>query len=1133
MLVRRVQHLVRLGLMAIATTALSIAPVAEGADAKRQTIDLSGRGWRLWLDSDAPWENDKLHLDVPRLPDLPVHPPTNGWDTLQSAGVAVSVPSTVEEHYWHETRDYRGVSWWSRTFELPEGATRRLRRVVLQFDSVRLRAEVFVNRTLVGYDAVGNTPFEIDVTSYVKPGVNELAVRVTDPSGNFTWVDYDAHRWGDQTIPASHGFGGITGPVRLQLLAPVYIKDIYVRNKPTITDVDVTFTTRNTIDADAITPAKIQIIDAAGVDIVAQHFIRMEQWRPGEWSHTFTLSAPQAKPWSLDKPKLYTCRVTLGDYDVAEARFGFRWFDLVGVGEDARLRLNNERIVLRSAISWGFWPRNGIAPTRELARREILAAKRLGLNMLNYHRCISHPVALDLADELGLLVYEEPGGYTARSGDDRCHAFAREKLLRMVRRDRNHPAVIIYNMINEEQTPPTDRHRRDMQDAHRLDPARLITYTSGWAKAGVDDPVKLHMRPNDDTLYMRGWFDYHHATSPGVYPDRYYNGPSDYWLHTDNRGEIVFWGEEGAIAAPPPFEKILAEIIRGADGWDGPAYEQRYEVLAEYLELKGMDAAFPSLDRLCRSMGDVAYEYQGRLIENARIGNVADGYVINGWDDQPLENHSGIVDGWRHFKGNPQIIAHYNQPLYLAVKLRTRVAALPATLTADVHVVNEVNRSGPHELHVELETADGERRTLLREDVTLTGGETFGELLKAGIVVDIKERARRCKVIATLTERATDKGDGVVVARGRDDAYLVDWRSMKLPTGGARLGSAGPAARFLSSEKSLDLPALSEANAPTSANPAYILVEGAPFDRVPVPASAFSHGKSRPGLTGEYHRGQRFDEQLLKRVDEMIDFTFASDGPSPAVGRENFCVRWTGALTVPTDGPYHLATNSDDGVRVWLDGKLVIDAWSYHPTQLDTSEPLSLVAGRPYPLRIEYFQGGGDGGIQLLWTTPTQRAAGEGLARDLLARVRDHGATALVLGATDEWATLLADAGAIRYTGRLTHGRWWLGGSYFSRAHPILEDLPAPGGLNWEYQELIHYDARRYGLLMEGEQAVIGCLTGHEVPVATALGIVELGRGRLVFSTLDLRALDTDRSAAAVVRKLVCNLVRFAGVRPD
>ncbi len=81
--------------------------------------------------------------------------------------------------------------------------------------------------------------------------------------------------------------------------------------------------------------------------------------------------------------------------DQAHQTFGFRWFAPEGFGTNAVFRLNGKRIVLRTAISWGFWPYSGIFPSPELATKQIETAKALGLNMLNFHRCIGQPEVLD------------------------------------------------------------------------------------------------------------------------------------------------------------------------------------------------------------------------------------------------------------------------------------------------------------------------------------------------------------------------------------------------------------------------------------------------------------------------------------------------------------------------------------------------------------------------------------------------------------------------------------------------------------------------------------------------------------------------------------------------------------------
>ncbi len=84
-------------------------------------------------------------------------------------------------------------------------------------------------------------------------------------------------------------------------------------------------------------------------------------------------------------------------------------------------------------------------------------------------------------------------------------------------------------------------------------------------------------------------------------------------------------------------------------------------------------------------MGNVAYYYQGRIIENVRISNTIDGYAVNGWESMKLENHSGIVDNYRNLKGDPELIARYNQPLFVAVKLNRKVVSVGDTTTIDLY----------------------------------------------------------------------------------------------------------------------------------------------------------------------------------------------------------------------------------------------------------------------------------------------------------------------------------------------------------------------------------------------------------------------------------------------------------------
>jgi hypothetical protein len=87
------------------------------------------------------------------------------------------------------------------------------------------------------------------------------------------------------------------------------------------------------------------------------------------------------------------------------------------------------------------------------------------------------------------------------------------------------------------------------------------------------------------------------------------------------------------------------------------------------------------------------------------------------------------------------------------------------------------------------------------------------------------------------------------------------------------------------------------------------------------------------------------------------------------VGQGNFAARWTGRLDPPATGEYRLTTVSDDGVRLWLDGKLVIENWGDHAPAEDHAT-VELTAGRPVSLKLEYYQGGGGATARLKWTRP-------------------------------------------------------------------------------------------------------------------------------------------------------------------
>jgi len=787
------------------------------AQTGRSEMQLSGEGWNLWLDHAAVWANDDAHLPPVDISKLPVNPPTSGWKALHDGSASdkiVEVPGTVEEHYWGEIGgvipdtggDYIGVSWWSKKFNV--GPDLKGKRIRLHFESVNLRAEVFVNGKLVGYDVVGNTPFEVDATDAIIFGEeNILDVRITDPVGNFSWDDNILMRWGENLVPAVHGFGGITGPVTMIASDQVHVTDIYVQNQTDPKKVKVFVTLENNTDSVMQGNLELALHEYGNSSAVVWESMLLGGVSPST-TNTFEFEAnvPEAKLWELagyqgegeENTALYEALATFSNEGIEDSqsqRFGFRWFDMQEKNEDKRFYLNGERVMILAAMTRGYWPTNGIFATPEMAQRDKQAMQEMGLNMMLLHRAIGQPPVMEYADKSGLLTYEEPGGYRVAPNpqddiagpDEQALEWRRIKLERMVIRDRSLPSMVIYNLKNEARNPPDDDDYENVKMVHELDPSRIVTYNSDrnrnieYYEGRGEDTFKLHMLPYDETLYISGWFDQHHWFGYSGYVDQNYNHPGDYLRgsvgaprvpHPDdyqyrlNKNDLIFWGEEGAFGTMVRLEKIKEELEqKGATGFREMEHLDWFNYYDEFLDKTGFRDAYPNVDSLTLSMGRNLLYFQGRNIENVRMSNVADAYVMNGWGS--ASTRTDIVDMYRNPTADPALISHYTQPIYVAVKLREKVLSVGDAPEVDFFIVNEVDLHGEHTLSVTYTGPEGE--TVFSKDysVQVTGGEEFGELLRDIELPELDEPGYY-KLEAAL------HSSGDIKASGFDEVFAVD-----------------------------------------------------------------------------------------------------------------------------------------------------------------------------------------------------------------------------------------------------------------------------------------------------------------------------------------------------------------------
>ena len=139
---------------------------------------------------------------------------------------------------------------------------------------------------------------------------------------------------------------------------------------------------------------------------------------------------------------------------------------------------------------------------------------------------------------------------------------------------------------------------------------------------------------------------------------------------------------------------------------------------------------------------------------------------------------------------------------------------------------------------------------------------------------------------------------------------------------------------------------------------------------VPVPASALRAPNGERGLKGEYFANKTLaGAPAVTRLDAEMNFDWGMSNPAPGIPADDFSARWTGKLTAPTSGKYRFGAIADDGVRVYVDGKLIAEDWTDHAPATITGE-VTLEAGRSYDIKIEYYESKIGAVAKLVWQPP-------------------------------------------------------------------------------------------------------------------------------------------------------------------
>lgn len=374
--------------------------------------------------------------------------------------------------------EYLGVVWYYCPFDYDASPTPE-RRVVLRFGAVDYLAHVWLNGRYLGSHEGGETPFRFDVTECISSGVrNLLSVRVLCPGYERIdgIVQAEIPNRNDRDVML---YGGIMLPVEVATVPAVRISDIFARPDIKSGTITTSITAINDTDKHVSTVITLSASPAATGEMLASAR-REVLLAPGENVNELSVKIGQPRLWGLVDPYLYRVTAAVDDPVYAHelsVRCGFRDFRVV----DGYFRLNGKRIFVKSTHTGNHNPIGHVAPIDpDLFRKDMVYAKASGFNMVRFIAGMAFPEQLDFCDELGLMVYEENfAAWCLEDSPQMAERFDRS-VREMVLRDRNHPCITIWGLLNETKDGPVFRQAvNDLQLVRDHDDTRLVLLGSG------------------------------------------------------------------------------------------------------------------------------------------------------------------------------------------------------------------------------------------------------------------------------------------------------------------------------------------------------------------------------------------------------------------------------------------------------------------------------------------------------------------------------------------------------------------------------------------------------------------------------------------------------------------------------
>jgi len=551
-------------------------------------------------------------------------------EALQSGGwQAVTLPHTPRIEPRIVNDQWQGDAWYR--LELPFRGEWNGRQVYIDFEGAMNVAEVWLNGKRIGGHAGGYLPFTVDLTEQLKPGTNQLLVRLDNRDNEVT---------GPKPLATLdfNMYGGLYRNLWLRAENPIHITDavhagqvasggIFVRYPQVAKDsAQVEVQTHIHYGAEAKSLwVEHQLLDVDGPIAVSQQKLNAAGQQDLVDRQTLIVAQPRLRLWSPSAPNLYTLRTSVyadGELvDEQDTRIGIREFRL----EKGELFINGEKTFLRGVNRHQEYPYVGYALSDAAQYRDAALIKAAGFDYVRLSHYPHSKAFMRAADKLGLVLLDAILGWQYFNDTPEFKDHAVQTCRDLIRRDRNHPSVLAWECSLNESWMPEPFIDRLHAAVHEEFPGKNV-YSAGWQSYGYD----IYLQARQHRL------DHYEKPSKPYVVSEY--GDWEYYamnagLNQDSWGDLLQADRSSRQLLGDGEKRLQQQALNVMeahnDNFNTPAFADGYWVMFDYNRGYADDLEASGLMSIERLPKFSHYFYQSQRDADDFAGPLGGGYMVH------------------------------------------------------------------------------------------------------------------------------------------------------------------------------------------------------------------------------------------------------------------------------------------------------------------------------------------------------------------------------------------------------------------------------------------------------------------------------------------------------------------------